>query len=1266
MASDTCFAPAPLEREEARAQPAAGSSPSETVIHRRELSPGDLPRLPPGGALFHDTGLARAANASLRAGILRQTQQTAGNRAAQRAVLPVQRKLAVSEPGDPLEQEADRVATAVVQRAPARQDPDSRAPLPAHRSPAVDAPDAGSPLPSQVRAQVEPLLGADLSPVRVHDSPAAQRAAIGLNARAFTDQNHIWLAPQQSAADVGLMAHEATHVVQQATGQTGAPQPRIQRAIFGRTQHPNQPAYPRPPDPYPSGMQCDQRALAAIKSETVELKGTPDFKQSYWLAEGIRCARPDPVWVRVRFGGLASGSLQIRMTDPPPSIIAPGSPLPKGDYETVDDHAYIGLTHPAFPGAGPLAPPRMYLTVRNSVVTGRISFIPYGTRLTSLADLSNMLRAQALERVLGWQGLVDVTPAGGVNEVKDGVLRFALHDFTFGMQDLQGLGGVTTQQADFTGTGTFSVTDEATSFSAETTIKAEGVSEAKMPLQRAQGRIFGSASLNLTMAPRDAFNGLLSGSLQGSYVNGIMTITGTARYRSRRLNGSVTVLVAPRGVAWTEVFKQLPTGAPPVTAGAALAPGHVVVGWGSLDFRVNDWLTGHASVVVDPDGFITSHGILRPTVEYQFLDEPGRYEVNKEIAKLTSPTATFATVGIASLTGQIDAILRAGGRIGPARLYGLEIEGQFSTRPGTVFTGRITGRANLSAQASVAARLTGSLSGSVGTPPAHVRVVTVAVSITGQATLRAYAELQPTFERIAGPDPDEAQYKITGKLTAAGAIDLGLSGSVKFSIVSLGPTIELGKVQYPLGGVGIETTFSHILGSKDPIEIDITSADFDEAQFTGFIQDLFDESAPEDEGDHEATLGQTGAPPPLAPPRPTQFRATFTMNGTPHSLWLEHTPGPVLKMASNGDDSLDEKLRNEIAQVEQQRKAQLPGEEADLLAAEAQSARSLLSRSVAVEHSLVELESESRENPDVAGVEELASGLSAYAAQYDKTDLAVSAPPPAPAGGATAAIDAKGRYIITNREELEAVRAAKPARPDDLDSDAEAIWNRYAGDKGYFDEAIRVIEKDLSRPNYTVRHDPPLTWPAYIDARGFFDKLSEKKDFQAELRQSVLDERGDVDPSEAEIDVGLKKGRQRVRYADLIISDASNNLEVYSVKVHNVFAQTQRLPDDQAVRDWIRTALSDDIDEAVKYYGGQLSFRRRYRSTAEGRAGTKAEGRHPRFEQSVFVNRVILVWRGNSDLVPERFRQYVLDTGRDIGITQRASSRIKCEVKLVP
>ncbi|NOY63150.1 MAG: DUF4157 domain-containing protein, partial [Gammaproteobacteria bacterium] len=80
----------------------------------------------------------------------------------------------------------------------------------------IHSPGSGSVLNESVRAHVEPVLGADLSGVRVHSGAAAQVASQSLNAKAFTHQNNIFLGKGQSAIDVQLMAHEATHVVQQS------------------------------------------------------------------------------------------------------------------------------------------------------------------------------------------------------------------------------------------------------------------------------------------------------------------------------------------------------------------------------------------------------------------------------------------------------------------------------------------------------------------------------------------------------------------------------------------------------------------------------------------------------------------------------------------------------------------------------------------------------------------------------------------------------------------------------------------------------------------------------------------------------------------------------------------------------------------------------------------------------------------------------------------------------------------------------------------
>jgi len=147
-----------------------------------------------------------------------------GNQALRR--WHTQPKLSVSQPGDRFEQQADAVAAQVdagevtgpapaVSRlaSPGAGDPGEDAPP--GLSSLLGSPGPGSGIPAGVRSQIEPHLGADLSGVQVHSSAAAQEAAGQLGARAFTSGGHIFLGAGESASDLSLMAHEATHVVQQ-------------------------------------------------------------------------------------------------------------------------------------------------------------------------------------------------------------------------------------------------------------------------------------------------------------------------------------------------------------------------------------------------------------------------------------------------------------------------------------------------------------------------------------------------------------------------------------------------------------------------------------------------------------------------------------------------------------------------------------------------------------------------------------------------------------------------------------------------------------------------------------------------------------------------------------------------------------------------------------------------------------------------------------------------------------------------------------------
>ena len=151
--------------------------------------------------------------------------------------------LAISEPGDVFEQEADRIAEQVM-RMPQPAPPVAAAdePVVQRRATHQAAPETippivhdalrspGRPLDAAARAFMEPRFGRDLSAVRVHTDGPADAASRSINARAFTLGSDIAFAHGEyrpgSSEGRRLIAHELTHVEQQ-----GGVQQVVQRAM---------------------------------------------------------------------------------------------------------------------------------------------------------------------------------------------------------------------------------------------------------------------------------------------------------------------------------------------------------------------------------------------------------------------------------------------------------------------------------------------------------------------------------------------------------------------------------------------------------------------------------------------------------------------------------------------------------------------------------------------------------------------------------------------------------------------------------------------------------------------------------------------------------------------------------------------------------------------------------------------------------------------------------------------------------------------------
>jgi len=164
----------------------------------------------------------------------------------------VQPKLAINPPNDVYEQEADKVAGAVmsgsigpiqrkcaaceeeekVQRKCAhceeedkkiqRKEASDGSAAPSHTSVKQALQSGGQPLDGHTRSFMESRFGYDFSRVQIHDDPLAHRSSSEINALAYTHGNHIVFGAgkyrPETAAGKQLLAHELTHVVQQNAG----------------------------------------------------------------------------------------------------------------------------------------------------------------------------------------------------------------------------------------------------------------------------------------------------------------------------------------------------------------------------------------------------------------------------------------------------------------------------------------------------------------------------------------------------------------------------------------------------------------------------------------------------------------------------------------------------------------------------------------------------------------------------------------------------------------------------------------------------------------------------------------------------------------------------------------------------------------------------------------------------------------------------------------------------------------------------------------
>jgi hypothetical protein len=692
---------------------------------------------------------------------------------------------------------------------------------------------AGEPLDPATRQALEGSMGADLSQVRVHQDSAADEATRGLKARAFTNDNHIWLRPGESQNDLGLMAHEATHVVQQRAAPAravAAPQPAGRSDAGGGSRVQRQPATAgaKPTAPAAPGTTPAPKAGEEVAPGEVQIKGQTQFNPSEPIASWLAKRPKQTGLVNVRFGAIGSGPVKVSQKSKPKT----------GEKWYEIKKEAIPLAHPLFARLGEAEsapPPNLILSSDEKAMTGHISL---GSSKAGPHELASKLKqAPGLVGLTGF----DVTKLPTIeNKLEAGKLSVGLKDIPLRFGSV--LSGTVTIIAD---------DERVTGFSSKLTATVRSLASGDMELKRSEeGKITGKVQLEVQFKN---FSGGATVNWDGEKASG----EGKVGYKGEKLSGQVIFKIMPQSQAEQLEKERKPPSedgevpakteaAAPAKPALAKAPRkdepYAVFGEGDLTFAFNDWLNGTAHVIVDHKGFVTVIGKITPQKEFP-LFPPQRF--HKELFKLEARAAygipvvgnvfVFANVGLSA-----DAGIQG-------KFYNIVAEGTYSTDPEKAKSFSISGSLNVSAFAS----LTLGAQAGVGIEILG-HDIKAGAGIYATVGVKGYAEATPIigYREKGQPGEDKkGEFYIRGDVEVAAQAFLGLFGNLFVELDSpwWSPAPDktwiwplFGK-EWPIGdSFGFGLTMDYVFGSGQAPALEFKKPAFSADKF---MNDMIEDKA---------------------------------------------------------------------------------------------------------------------------------------------------------------------------------------------------------------------------------------------------------------------------------------------------------------------------------------------------------------------------------------------------------------------------------------
>jgi len=759
----------------------------------------------------------------------------------QKTALPEEKIRKAGKAGDKVQRQGSEAAPAV-----------SREMQSAIRDKAI----GGQPLPSEVRNYMEPRFAADFSKVRVHNDSESAGLSDQLRARAFTYQNHIFFSKDQykPGTDDGktLLAHELSHTLQQSSAvrKAGASAGEKRDEVISKA--PKKAVAAKP---------------AVLSSEVVDLS-TGVFNPSEKVKEEIAAQKYKGLDVRVIVKGVTGEGLVKIKVDP------------KKNYDSIGKHGSMPLLSPWTQELG-----GMYLNFRvvnSEIKKGFASFKEGG------GDPNDWLETiRKNSALLGGVGLKIQNLPRPINKFEGGRWTLGvskpLKVEVAGVFDAEL--NIAVENAD------------KPKIDATAEINVKGIVKGQLKIDNSKEKLAGQVSLAVEYKS-------FSGTAIIKYnPDGTVDIGGKASYNADRLSGQVEFIAtdletanrfakdAIAAAGGKENVQEAPPPGP-VPAPKTNQKKRALAATGQLEFHLTTWFAGTVFVVVDGNGHITVIGKIAPPGEIELFKQK---DWDKEIIEFEAK-AYYGIPVVGNLNLFANISLHAIAKLGPAKLYKIEILGTYSTDPEIQKFIQISGSINVSAYGGLRLRAEGGAGVEIASHD-----LKFGIGLQADVGVAAYAEARPT---IGYRDP--GVFYISGTLDIVAQPMLGLGGDffIKLETPWWSPlsddkwTWPLFSKEWPLGDpIGISAAVKEYeLGSKKVPEIELKKPEFDPAKM---MTKMVDDDLPNKsgkKGDGQGSFKEDGTVPkhevPPKKPEPKKADAKGAKKGAQPKGGKSGTPDP--------------------------------------------------------------------------------------------------------------------------------------------------------------------------------------------------------------------------------------------------------------------------------------------------------------------------------------------------------------------------------------